>query len=102
MAACLIYGRCLMRNLVEDRKILDEIDDKIAKLLDERMHIVRDVGEYKLNNDLNVEDRGRELDVIKRLEQLMSPEFRGVVAPIYEEIFKSSKDIISKVKNREI
>jgi len=42
-----------MRNLKEDREILDGIDKKIIALLEERMKIIKEVGLYKLNNNLN-------------------------------------------------
>ena len=35
-----------MRNLKEDREILDKIDAEIIRLLEERMKIIKDVGLY--------------------------------------------------------
>lgn len=88
-----------MRNLEEDRKILDEIDSQIIKLLEKRMNIIKDVGIYKLNNNLNIEDKNREKAIINKLEEIISPEFKNIVEPVYKEIFKESKKITSKIKD---
>ncbi|WP_019138340.1 chorismate mutase [Peptoniphilus timonensis] len=87
-----------MRDLREDRKILDEIDSKIISLLENRMEIVKEVGSYKLKNNLNIEDKNREKFIIEKLEKAINPEFKNIVEPIYSEIFKESKKLTSKIK----
>ena len=64
-----------MRNLKEDREILDKIDNEIIKLLEERMKIIKDIGLYKLNNNLNTEDKNREREIIKNLENEIDGQF---------------------------
>ncbi|MDU1642918.1 chorismate mutase, partial [Peptoniphilus harei] len=88
-----------MRNLKEDREILDDIDKKIIALLEERMKIIKEVGLYKLNNNLNTEDKNREKEIIEKLENEIDSEFKNIVEPIYKEIFSESKKITSKIKN---
>ncbi|MDU6743164.1 shikimate kinase [Peptoniphilus harei] len=88
-----------MRNLKEDREILDDIDKKIIGLLEERMKIIKEVGLYKLNNNLNTEDKNREKEIIEKLESEINLEFKNIVKPIYKEIFSESKKITSKIKN---
>lgn len=88
-----------MRDLKEDRKILDEIDSKIISLLENRMEIVKEVGSYKLKNNLNIEDKNREKFIIEKLEKAINPEFKNIVEPIYSEIFKESKKLTSKIKD---
>lgn len=88
-----------MRNLKEDREILDGIDKKIIRLLEERMKIIKEVGLYKLNNNLNTEDKNREKEIIEKLESEINLEFKNIVKPIYKEIFSESKKITSKIKN---
>ena len=88
-----------MRNLKEDREILDGIDKKIVALLEERMKIIKEVGLYKLNNNLNIEDKNREKEIIEKLENEIDSEFKNIVEPIYKEIFNESKKITSKIKN---
>ena len=88
-----------MRNLKEDREILDKIDAEIIRLLEERMKIIKDVGLYKLNNNLNTEDKNREREIIKKLENKIDGEFINIVDPIYTSIFKESKKLSAKIKN---
>lgn len=88
-----------MKNLDESRKILDEIDSKIVHLLERRMKISKEVGIIKANNNLNTEDSSREGEIIKNLENKIVPEFKSAIKPIYKEIFKESKNIISKIKD---
>ena len=88
-----------MRNLKEDREILDKIDAEIIRLLEERMKIIKDVGLYKLNNNLNTEDKNREREIIKKLENKIDGEFKDIVDPIYTSIFKESKKLSAKIKN---
>ncbi|MFR7760018.1 MAG: shikimate kinase [Peptoniphilus grossensis] len=88
-----------MKNLDESRKNLDEIDSQIVHLLERRMEISKEIGILKLNNNLKTEDSGREDQVIKNLENKIAPEFKDAIKPIYGEIFKESKKIISRVKN---
>ena len=85
-----------MRNLKEDREILDKIDAEIIRLLEERMKIIKDVGLYKLNNNLNTEDKNREREIIKKLENKIDEEFKNIVDPIYTSIFKKVKSFRQK------
>ena len=88
-----------MKNLDESRKNLDEIDSQVVHLLEKRMEISKEIGILKLNNNLKTEDSGREDQVIKNLENKIAPEFKSSIKPIYGEIFKESKKIISRVKD---
>lgn len=88
-----------MKNLDESRKNLDEIDSQIVHLLERRMEISKEIGILKLNNNLKTEDSGREDQVIKNLENKIAPEFKDAIKPIYGEIFKESKKVISRVKD---
>lgn len=88
-----------MKNLDESRKNLDEIDSQIVHLLERRMKISKEVGIIKANNNLNTEDSSREGEIIKNLENKIAPEFKSAIKPIYDEIFRESKNIISKIKD---
>ena len=76
-----------MKNLDESRKSLDEIDSQIVHLLENRMKVSEEIGIIKLNNNLNTEDSNREDEIIKKLENKISPEFKDGIAPIYRQIF---------------
>lgn len=88
-----------MKNLDESRKMLDEIDSQIVHLLENRMKISEEIGIIKLNSNLKTEDSNREDEIIKKLENKIAPEFKSIIEPIYSDIFRESKKIISKVKD---
>ena len=49
-----------MRNLSKARDEIDNIDTQIIKLFEQRMDIVKDVANYKIENNLPVLDSSRE------------------------------------------
>ena len=53
-----------MNELIILRNKIDKIDDKIIKLLDERMIISKQVGIYKKNNDVVLTHPNRESEII--------------------------------------
>ena len=50
------------------RQEIDQIDDQIVKLLEERMHLVEDVVAYKKASGKPILDTKREEVILKRLE----------------------------------
>ncbi|OLR65721.1 chorismate mutase [Peptoniphilus porci] len=85
-----------MKNLDESRKTLDQIDSQIVDLLENRMKISKEIGIYKLNNNLNTEDSSREDKIIKKLENKIDPEFKNSIRPIYSEILVKAKKLLQK------
>ena len=53
-------------DLQEIRVRIDDIDAKLVALFAERMHTVRDVAQYKAENNLPILDSGRERMVLLR------------------------------------
>lgn len=73
-----------MKDLLESRKEIDEIDDSIIRLFEKRMEVCKNVAEYKLRTGKPVLDRQRELDKIATLKTKASDDFlcsrrRGIV-----------------------
>ena len=89
-----------MKNLNKSREKLDKIDSQIIKLLENRMKIVKDIGIYKLENNLSITDSSREDIIIENLKKQISKEFENIVEPIYDRIFHQSKEIISQIKDK--
>lgn len=87
-----------MKNIIEYRKNLDKVDSEIAKLLKERMDIVKEIGIYKRENNLSTEDSNRENKIYENLESEIGEEYKKIIRPIYGEIFKESKKLIAKIK----
>ncbi|MAJ43344.1 MAG: hypothetical protein CMF96_01185 [Candidatus Marinimicrobia bacterium] len=73
---------------------IDSIDEKILKLLEERMKIVNDVGDLKKDLDISVEDLNRENQIIGRLTSHSSGQLtERQLIRIFSAVFKSSKQI---------
>ena len=64
-----------MKDLLESRKEIDEIDDSIIRLFEKRMEVCKNVAEYKLRTGKPVLDRQRELDKIATLKTKASDDF---------------------------
>lgn len=60
-----------MEKLIEARKIINETDAKIAELFEKRMAAVREIAEYKARHGLQIYDKSREDEVIRRNAQLI-------------------------------
>ncbi|MBC8197386.1 MAG: chorismate mutase [Candidatus Marinimicrobia bacterium] len=81
------------------RQNIDDIDEKILNLLENRMRIVREVGELKQELDISVEDLNRETEIIQRLTQYSSGKLsENQLIRIFTAVFKSSKQIQRKDK----
>ena len=80
------------------RKRIDAIDQKIVRLLEERMAIARRVGEYKAANNLPVLDSEREKAVIQsRVNMLANKEMEGAVTEIFEQIMRLSREYQGRI-----
>ncbi|MFQ9514870.1 MAG: bifunctional chorismate mutase/prephenate dehydratase [Eubacterium sp.] len=91
-----------MRDLLESRKEIDEIDDNIIRLFERRMQVCKDVAEYKLNTGKPVLDRKRELDKIKTLKEKASDGFYAHgVEELFEQIMAMSRKMQYKLLTEE-
>ncbi len=55
-----------MKDLLQCRKEIDEIDKEIMKLFEKRMHVVGDVIAYKLKHNMEIFQGDREKEVIEK------------------------------------
>ena len=53
-------------DMAEYRKQIDEVDAELLKLFEQRMDIVKNIGEYKREHGLGVFDAKREQDKLAR------------------------------------
>ncbi len=91
-----------MRDLVDSRKEIDEIDKSIVELFEKRMKVCHDVAEYKLQNGKPVLDRQRELDKIAKLKAMAQDNFYGHgVEELFEQIMAMSRKMQYKLLNEE-
>ncbi len=66
-----------MNKLEEARLKINEVDQQMAKLFEERMSAVQQVIEYKIENHQDILDSSRENEVIERnLEKIQNKELK--------------------------
>ncbi|MBN2780865.1 MAG: chorismate mutase [Candidatus Marinimicrobia bacterium] len=74
------------------RKKIDRIDDKLVKLLDERMGLAFEIGRVKKEKKLQVLDAGREKEVFEHIESLPKETIRDdEVKELFEHIITISR-----------
>ena len=91
-----------MKDLLESRKEIDEIDDSIIRLFEKRMEVCKNVAEYKLRTGKPVLDRQRELDKIATLKTKASDDFYAHgVEELFEQIMAMSRKMQYKLLNED-
>jgi chorismate mutase/prephenate dehydratase len=82
-------------SLEEMRKKIDEVDDKIVRLIAERIRESQSIGDEKKKNNRQVEDAAREEKVLAHIKAIAHEEKldeKGI-QNIYRQIIKSSRGI---------
>ena len=72
------------KNINQIRDEIDLIDKEIRELFVKRMNLSKSVAEYKLENNLSIEDINREIEIIS----INSFEVRDELKKYYVEFFK--------------
>ena len=82
-----------MRDLKELRHEIDSIDTKIVDLIERRMSVSKEVGDYKASIGMPIYDPSREKEVIeKRIALLNDKKLEKDIDEIFELIMKLSRD----------
>lgn len=82
--------------LPESRSEIDQLDHQLLELLAERLKICRKISDYKRKNNLPIQDRKRELEVIKdRIKKLkgLGVDDEKFVTELFELIMKKSREV---------
>lgn len=79
--------------LSKKRDILDELDKKITKLLNERFIIVEKIKKIKEHDDIPITDIKREKQVIAANKQYIDERFHKQFENIYQALIEASKEI---------
>lgn len=80
-------------NLREIRDRIDKIDKELVKLLEERMIIVEDVVDYKIENNMQIFDSKREEEVItKNTNRVENKKLKKYIEKILNDIMSVSKE----------
>ena len=73
------------------RKNIDNIDSEIVKLLNERMKVSAEIGEYKKENKLPVFDAERERELLSKVAAEANEETAAYMRVIYQTVMETSK-----------
>ncbi len=83
-----------MRDLLELRDQIDEIDREIVRLFEERMDISREVAEFKIANGKKVFDKDREHAKLNTLTGLAHNDFnRHGIKELFQQIMSMSRKL---------
>ena len=88
-----------MSDLDDYRKKIDEIDQKMTELFEERMNVVLNVARYKKENNMEIFHKDRENQVIeKNLSRVKNKE----LLPYAEEMLHALMDISKEYQKYKI
>lgn len=81
-------------NLMQESRVrINEIDDQLVKLFEERMHVVENVAKYKAENNMSVFDASREKDNIeKNSAKLVDQNLKPCFVKWYQNTMDVSKE----------
>lgn len=80
------------------RKIIDECDEEIVRAIEKRFSTVKEVVDYKKQNDLEIFQPNREKEVLEKVDSyLNNKEFSEELQSLYIHIINLSKEIQEKI-----
>lgn len=87
-------GEIRMATLEELRLQLDEIDDQLVKLYENRMRVCKEVGEFKVNSGRKVFDKQREREKLAAVSAKVSGSFnKKGIQELYEQLMSMSRKL---------
>ena len=81
-----------MKDLLEIRGQINNIDDQIIAFWKERMALSLEVAEYKRENNLPILDEKREKELLDRISDLAGEELKEYSRELYSEIMRISRE----------
>ncbi|MBW2235866.1 MAG: chorismate mutase, partial [Deltaproteobacteria bacterium] len=85
--------------LVDLRRRIDEVDQKILERLNDRARLVQEVGEFKKAHQTSVYAAARELEIVNRLEAANPGPFPSAgLGPVFREIISSTRSLESVLR----
>ena len=89
-----------MKTLEESRIEIDEIDNKIIELYEKRMQVVKNVVQYKIENNIPILDANRESSMLsKNLKKINNEEFKKYYEDVLKGYLKASKEMQQDILN---
>lgn len=81
-----------MKDLMEIRRQIDEIDRQVVDLYEQRLRLAEEVAEYKIANGKKVFDKEREEEKLRTLSALAKSDFsRQGISELFEQIMSTSR-----------
>ena len=84
-----------MKDLIELRQEIDEIDQQMVKLFEKRMGVSAEVARYKIANGKKVFDKEREHEKLTKLKAMAHNDFNrhGVEEELFQQIMSMSRKL---------
>ena len=82
----------MKKDIEEIRKEIDAVDKEIRDLFLKRMALAKEVAEYKINNNLAVEDSSREEEIVFKNSSELSDEMKKYYIELLRKMISISKD----------
>lgn len=80
------------------REQINEIDNQILSLYEQRMDLCKMVAEYKIENHMKVLDRSREEAIIKKVQdRTQNKEYVEYSSELFEKIMELSRQMQQKM-----
>ena len=76
----------------ELRQEIDGIDDKLLALFERRMEIAKEIGQYKREKGLPVQNGEREREILRRLTEKARPDLAGYTNALFTSLIEMSRD----------
>lgn len=90
-----------MNRLEEARVVINQVDHEMAALFEKRMQAVKQVIEYKVENNLPIYDAAREQEVIeKNLKNLSNSELEEFYKKYIIAVMDISKEYQNSIKQK--
>ena len=92
LAICQLMEAEPAEDITEYRNKIDEIDEKIVKLLSERLQIGGKIGTLKALKGQKIRDKQREAEVLRSRGDL-APEYRDAIEAIFDTIMAQTREV---------
>ena len=76
------------------RQAIDEVDEKILDLINQRLSLAKQIGDFKKQAGIQITDSGREKEILKRLlEKNNGPMGTDGLRKIFEAIIAEGRNV---------
>ena len=83
-----------MKNLMDYRQEIDELDNEIIELLNQRFTKTLEIKKYKQEHSLAIEDLKREEEIKQKIINTKSSEIvKEKLLGVYDRVIKGSKEL---------